>query len=104
MALDSGASVSLEFLQRQQSKMLDELGQVRRDLSDVRRLALGLAEKADRTDRHMSDLKEDLNLIFKSELMGAMAHLETRIETRLDQGIEEVRQGLERVLARLENK
>lgn len=75
---------------------------MRREVADVRTLSLGtvdavrrLDKRMDGYDRRLSELKDDLELMFKSELMGQLAHFETWIEltqSRLDARVEALEQ------------
>jgi chromosome segregation ATPase len=66
-----------------------DLVDVRNDLADMRRAILQLIEKAQRHERRFDELehrivetKDDMELMIRSELMGRLAHFETRLESR----------------------
>ena len=65
-----------------------ELADVRRELADVRTLALQttdyMRKMEQRLDARIVAVRDDLELMLKSELMGRLAHFETKIETLLN--------------------
>ena len=76
-------TVTLEFLAQPSQNMLDEMRALRRELADVRSLSLQNHDYDRRLDRRMSELKDDLEVMPKAELMGRMGHMETKIENYL---------------------
>ncbi len=64
--------------------VLEQLRAIRRDIADVRTLTLQNSDYIRRLDRRMSELRDDLEMMVKSELMGRLGHFETVIEQRLD--------------------
>ena len=87
------------------SLILEQLRLIRREVADVRSVALqshdqwrridrrldGIERRLDGTDRRIagveeriSGLTDDLEAMFKAELMGRFAHFEIQIEARLD--------------------
>lgn len=80
-------SVTLEFLAQLSHRILDEVRVVHREVADVRTLSLQnhdysrrLERRMGEMDRHVGELKDDLEAMLKAELMGRMAHMETTIE------------------------
>jgi hypothetical protein len=76
--------VSLEMLQALMQKMLNETG-------DLKGLVLALTEQQRRlerrigdVDRRLGEVRDDIEVMLKAELMGRMGHFETRIEARLE--------------------
>jgi hypothetical protein len=76
--------------------MLEILKQIQRDLSDQRRLLLSLVEYVHRLeqrseerftalDRRLSNMKDDIELMVKAELMGRLTHFETQMDERIAQ-------------------
>jgi hypothetical protein len=57
---------------------------VRSELKDVRSLALQTVEYARRLERNGNELKDDLELLLKSEIMGRLSNFETRLEESID--------------------
>jgi predicted nucleic acid-binding Zn-ribbon protein len=85
------AEVSLEMLQSLVQRGLDEQAALRREVGEVRSLALALADQGRRLERRfgdmerrISDIRDDLELMLRAELMGRLGHFETQIEARLD--------------------
>jgi uncharacterized protein YicC (UPF0701 family) len=88
---------TLEMLQALMVRCLDgqadiqlELKDMRREMGDVRGLTLDLSDKVQRLDRSinevkrdMHDIKDDIWIMLKSELMGRQGNFETRVEARL---------------------
>lgn len=64
--------------------ILEQLPHIRREIADVRTLALQNADYTRRLDRRMSELRDDIELMIKAELMGRLGHFETTIEQRLE--------------------
>jgi hypothetical protein len=72
--------------------MLTILQDIRKEVRDVRTLALQLVDRGDRLERHMveierrlADAKDDMALMVKSELMGALGSFETRIMVMIEE-------------------
>ena len=91
--MSEGGEVSLALIgtllkdlqpeQRQQSKVLHQL-QV---------ILLGQVEQIRRMDRRLTDVKDDLELMIRAELMGRLGHFETRIDERIDRLVESIGTG-----------
>lgn len=64
--------------------ILEQLKAIRRDIADVRTLTLQNSDYIRRLDRRMSEMRDDLEMMIKAELMGRLGHFETIIEQRLD--------------------
>jgi hypothetical protein len=75
MATDT---VDLTFIGKSLEKLQQEQREVRRGLTDIRQLALAIVDQHNRTDRHIGELKDELGLMVKSEIMGRLANFETR--------------------------
>jgi len=76
-------TVDLNFLATLAQQNLTEVRELRTELAEVRRLALLISEHTRRLDRRMAELRDDLELMIKSELMGRQAHFETRLEASI---------------------
>lgn len=76
-------TVDLSFLARQLGTIQTSQRDVLNEVAEIRRLVLLLSEKAQRTDRNIGEVKDDLQILLKSELGGALANLTNRIENRL---------------------
>lgn len=79
----SQSTVNLEFVLRQQQQVLDELRLLRKDVSDIRSLAVQTVEYSRRIERRVSETRDDIEVMLKAELSGRLAHLETTIEGQL---------------------
>ena len=84
-------AVDLTLLATLTRQTLDEVRELRREVSDVRRLALLTSDFTRRLDgrindfdRRLAEMRDDVELMLKSELMGSFAHLETRLERSID--------------------
>jgi hypothetical protein len=77
----------IKAVRRDQADMRREQTDMRRQLTDVSTLAVQTAEfirkMEQRLDARMVAVRDDLELMLKSELMGRLAHFETRIENLL---------------------
>jgi chromosome segregation ATPase len=76
--------VTLEVLGRLMERNLTEQAALRSDLREVRSLALALSEQGRRVERRVEELRDDLELMLKTELMGRLGHFEAQIERRLE--------------------
>lgn len=102
MAADN---IDLAFLAKLARDNLAELKEMRREVTDVRRLALQtvdvLRKMEQRLDARMTGLdarmvavRDDVELMIKSEIMGSLAYRDSIVEQKLD--------GLEARIAELE--
>lgn len=80
---------TLEMLQALMVRCLDGQADIKRELADVCGLTLLLSDKVERLDRSISevkrdmyDIKDDIWIMLKSELMGRQGNFETRVEAR----------------------
>ena len=64
--------------------MRREFADMRREMGDQRSLLLALADQGQRLERRIHDVRDDIELMLKAELMGRMGNFETRMEARLD--------------------
>ncbi len=64
---------------------LSEVRQLRREVSDIRSLALQNTDDSRRMERRAHELKDDLELMLNSELKGQLTHVDRRIEASIDQ-------------------
>jgi hypothetical protein len=85
------ADVTLEMLQTLTLRVLDEqkatraeMREIHRETGDVRTLVLALSDKLTRLGRDLHEIKDDLWIMLKSEMMGRMGNFETQIERKLD--------------------
>jgi hypothetical protein len=83
-------AVTLEFLARLCQQTLQEARAARKDVADVRTLSLQTVEYVRRLDRRMGDIerrmsemRDDLELMIKAELGGALANMQTQLENNL---------------------
>jgi hypothetical protein len=74
----STGTVDLSFIGRTLESIQREQRDMRKELTDIRQLALGIVDQGHRTDRRILDLKDELELMIKAELMGRLANFETR--------------------------
>jgi hypothetical protein len=98
------AEIDLTLLQRLAEQNLEEvravrneMAQMRQEMADVRRHTLLTSDFARRSDRRMSELKDDLELIVRSEVGGRLANAETRFENehaRLERRIEALEEAM----------
>jgi|SRR6185503_5914979 len=72
--------VTIELLARLSHQTLQELRALRKEVGDVRSLALQTVDYPRRVERRMGQLRDDLELMIKSEVGGALAHMQTQIE------------------------
>jgi|GEM_PF-6648384 len=83
MATDT-TDATLEILKRIQA----ELAALRQEIRASQQNFVDVARTVQRMDARLSDVKADLETMFKMELIGQLTHFETRIENMLDQKLE----------------
>lgn len=71
--------------------MQEQLATISRDHNRLLDSNLQLVRIVQNLDRRLSDVKEELEATTKIELGGALAHLETRIDNRLELFVEDMR-------------
>ena len=64
--------------------VLDLLRTLRRENVDMRPLLLGLVAQGQRLERRMTEMRDEIELMLKAELMGRLGNFETQMEHRLD--------------------
>lgn len=77
-------AADLTLLAKLAEQTLTEVRQLRKEVGDVRTLALQGTEFTRRMERRVNKLKDDLELMLKSELMGQLTNVETRIEASIE--------------------
>ena len=82
--------VDLNLLANLARQTLGEMRDMRRELNDVRTLAMLTSEQTRRLDRRVSELRVDLELMLKSEIMGALTHFETRMKRSMSTLVDRV--------------
>lgn len=81
---DLNDSTTLEPIGRMLREAQTEQCEMKRDLDLMRPLLLSLVEQSRRTERRISELKDDLKLMTHAELMGNLGHYRNQIERKLD--------------------
>lgn len=94
-------TVDLSFIGRQVKETNAAIQKMTSEVSEMRRGFLMLADKASRTDRHISEVKDDIELLVKSELMGSILNLETRVATLLEDHTSRMEAKVDEVIAAL---
>ncbi len=98
------AEVSLEMLQALMGRFMDELRIVRNENGSMRTIMLGLSEQGRRIerrlgeldrrfselDRRLDEVKDDMELMIRSEMMGRLGNFEVRFERRLEEMAETI--------------
>jgi hypothetical protein len=82
--------ITLEFLARLCQQTLQEVRESRKEVGQIRSLALQTIEYArrierrvDNVDRRVLEQRDDLELMIKAELGGQLAHVQTQFENYL---------------------
>ncbi len=69
--------------------LLSTLRDIRRDQRETKELLVALtkhvSELEKRLARRVDDVKDDLEIMIKSELMGRLTHFETRIDEKIEE-------------------
>ena len=76
-------NIDPNFLATSCQQALAEVRSLRKEVSDVRTLALQNVDYTRRIERRMIEVRDDLELIFKAEIGGSFAQFETRVEISL---------------------
>ena len=76
-------TITLEFLARLCEQMLQEMRALRKEVAEIRTLTLQTIEYSRRIERRMTEQRDDLELMIKAELGGALAHMQTQMENHL---------------------
>ena len=63
--------------------VLTHLRALRSDVGDLRTVVLANVERTRRVERRLEEVRDDLELMVKAEMMGRLGHFETMIEARL---------------------
>ena len=91
------ADVSLEMIQSLVARSLEEQATLRKDNANLLSLMLGLVDQVRRLDRRVADVdrrvaevdrrvleaRDDIDLMFRAELVGQLGNFEARIDQRL---------------------
>jgi hypothetical protein len=75
--------VTLELLARLCQQTVQETRALRKEVADVRTLSLQTVEYARRIERRVGEQRDDLELMIKAELGGALANMQTQLENHL---------------------
>jgi len=75
--------VTLEFIAEQLKRVLDEQASMRDEQRAMRNEMRRMAENQLDTTRSVRALRDDLELMIRTEVGGLFAHLETRLEARI---------------------
>lgn len=97
MATEEIVDATLEILKRIQA---DQAGH-RKETRDLQQSLVDVVRLIQRLDTRVSDIKADLETMFKMELVGQHAHHETRIEQILQDSHTGILERLDRIEARL---
>jgi hypothetical protein len=79
--------VTLDFIAKQLERVLDEQRALR---TEVRRLSenqMMTARSIENARNSIDHLRDDLELMIRTEIGGLFAHLETRLEQRIDDAV-----------------
>lgn len=92
--------LTIEILRRIQA---DQAGQ-RQDTRQLQESFVDVVRLIQRMDQRISDMKSDLETMFKMELIGQHAHQQTRIEQMLDDRLALMEERFNERLSRIEAK
>lgn len=84
MPEDKEEKITLEFIARRLELIHAEQRNLRKDFRDQTALVLQVAEHSRRLSRQMTELRDDLELLIRSEFMGRFAGFETRFEETIN--------------------
>ena len=92
--------ITLEFLARLCQQTLQEARALRKEVAEVRTFGLQTVDYARRIERRMSEQRDDMELMIKAELSGALANMQTQLENHL-QPLQDKFLGLDRLDERI---
>lgn len=95
--------IDLNFIARLLQRTNEEVRALRKDVADIRTLTLQTYDFSRRLERREIELKDDLEVMVKMELTGALAHLQSKLEGTLGR-IEDKMDGVVDRVADLENR
>jgi hypothetical protein len=75
---------TLELLQTLILRSLEGQTAIHREVGDVRTVLLALVDQGRRTERRVEEIRDDIELMVKAELMGRIGNFETRIGAQLE--------------------
>lgn len=76
-------NVDLQFLAKQHQRMLDETRLLRKEVGEVMKLVVSGYKLTRRVERRQSEMRDDLEVMIKMELGGALANVQPSIENSL---------------------
>jgi Mg2+ and Co2+ transporter CorA len=79
------SNVDIAFLAQQSANILGEIKSTRKDVADIRSLALQTYDFSRRVEKRQAELRDDLEVAMKIEFGGSFAHLQTSIESMFGQ-------------------
>lgn len=82
---EGGERVSLELVARLLRDMQAEQRAQRAELRDHRSLLLLQVEQGKRVERRLSELRDELELMLRAEIMGRLGHFEIQMDRRLEE-------------------
>lgn len=77
--------VSLDMIGRLLREVQADVRQNRRDVETMLPVITSLVEQGRRTERHIAELKDDLELMIRAELMGSLGNFRNRVERDLEE-------------------
>ncbi|MEB2844764.1 hypothetical protein GAO09_01160 [Rhizobiales bacterium RZME27] len=95
--------IDLNFIAKLLQRTNEEVRGLRKDVADIRTLTLQTYDFSCRLERREIELKDDLEVMVKMELTGALAHLQSKLEGTLGR-IEDKMDGLVDRVADLESR
>ena len=82
---DPSGTITLDGIGRLLRELQTDVRQNRRDIEMVLPVMTSLVEQVRRMDRHMAELKDDMELMIRAELMGSVGNLRNRTERELEE-------------------
>jgi len=90
-------SAEMGSMRQEMSSLRAEVGVIREENGSIRTVLLGLVEQGRRTerrvaelDRRLDEVKDDMELMIRSEMMGRLGNFEVRFERRLEEMAETI--------------
>ena len=81
----SDSPFTLDFIGRTMLAIQAEMRDIRQENRDMRSLLLATVDQVRRVDRHVIELKDELELIVKTEIMGRIGIFEGGVEKQVSE-------------------
>ena len=75
------------------SLIIEHLGSLRAEVADMRTVLLASIDRTRRVEERIEEMRDDLEIMIKAELVGRLGNVEAHVDARLDAMREQVEVG-----------